>query len=323
MIIKGLGSYLPDRVLTNKQIEKTVKTSDTWIQDKLGIRERRIAADEVCSSDLALGSSVRALDDASVKASEIDLIIVATSTPDRISPSTACILQEKLGAFNAAAFDINAVCSGFLYGLQLASGLLKSGTYNNILLVATETYSRITDWQSRQCVFFGDGSGAVVLNSGNEESFFDCLLYADGKGKENFTVKAGGSYMPCSLETLSERQHYFKMNGKQVYETGIKVLPAAINKILEKNNMTIDQVDHLVPHQPSINILKETAKIINLPFSKVATSMQVYANTAGASIPVTLDLLRKEKGIQSGSMLLFAAVGSGWTWGSSLIRWTK
>jgi 3-oxoacyl-[acyl-carrier-protein] synthase-3 len=322
MIITGLGSYLPPRVLTNKEIESFIDTTDEWIQEKLGIKERRIADSNISASDLAYNASIIALNDAKIDAKEIDLIIVATSTPDRISPSTACILQQKLNASNAAAFDINAVCSGFIYGLSIANSFLKSNTYKRILLVASEVYSKITNWKDRQCVFFGDGSGAVVLEF-DDSNLFDCLLYADGTGKENFTVRAGGSYMPASYQTIDDNNHYFDMNGKAVYETGKKVLPESILTLLNKNNICIEQISYLIPHQPSINILKETAKILNLPFEKVGTSMQVYANTAGASIPVTMDLMYQQNKFKTDDLLIFAAVGSGWTWGSAIIRWKK
>ena len=321
MIITGLGSYLPPKILTNKEIELFINTTDEWIQEKLGIKERRIAEPNISSSDLAYHASIAALLDAKINASEIDLIIVATSTPDRISPSTACILQQKLNAYNAAAFDINAVCSGFIYGLSTANAFLKSKMYKKILLVASEVYSKITNWKDKQCVFFGDGAGAVILEY--SDNFFDCLLYSDGNGKENFTVKAGGSYMPASHETVDNNNHYFYMNGKAVYETGKKVLPQSILTLLNNNNISIEQVSYLIPHQPSIRILKETANTLNLPFEKVATSMQVYANTAGASIPVTMDMLYHQNKIKNNDLLVFAAVGSGWTWGSAIIRWNK
>lgn len=321
MIITGLGSYLPPKILTNKEIELFINTTDEWIQEKLGIKERRIAEPNISSSDLAYHASIAALLDAKINASEIDLIIVATSTPDRISPSTACILQQKLNAYNAAAFDINAVCSGFIYGLSIANAFLKSKIYKKILLVASEVYSKITNWKDKQCVFFGDGAGAVILEYG--DNLFDCLLYSDGNGKENFTVKAGGSYMPASHETVDNNNHYFYMNGKAVYETGKKVLPQSILTLLNNNNISIEQVSYLIPHQPSIRILKETANTLNLPFDKVATSMQVYANTAGASIPVTMDMLYRQNKIKNNDLLVFAAVGSGWTWGSAIIRWKK
>lgn len=321
MKIIGLGSFVPEKILTNFEIEKKVNVNNQWVVEKLGIKERRIVESNICSSDLAFESSKRALNDAKIKIEEIDLIILVTSTPDRISPSTACILQEKLGS-KAPAFDINAVCSGFIYGLNISNAFLKSKIYKKILLVASETYSKITNWEDKNCVFFGDGSGAVILES-DENNFFDCLLYADGSGKENFTVKAGGSYMPATYETIKKNYHFFNMDGRAVYKTGTLVLPESILNLLNKNDILIEDVNWLIPHQPSINILKETANLIGIDFEKVATSMELYANTAGASIPITMDLLYRNNKIKNNDLLLFAAVGSGWTWGSAILRWRK
>jgi 3-oxoacyl-[acyl-carrier-protein] synthase-3 len=305
--IVGIGSYLPEKIITNSEISSLVETTDEWIQKNLGIKERRISSDDELSSDLAIHSSLNAISDAGLNVSDIDFIIMATSSPDRISPSTACLLQEKIGAFNAACVDINAVCPGFLYGLQIAKGLLSIGQYKNILLVASETYSKITDWEKRDCVFFGDGSGAVVLQS-DSDNICEIDLYADGRGKEAFTVHHG---------------EYFSMIGREVYENGITKLPKSIIDLLERTNINKDDVNHVIPHQPSINILKKTAEILDVDFSKFGTSMEEYANTAGASIPVTLDKLYKQNKFKTGDLLLLTTIGSGWVWGSGLIKWTK
>lgn len=318
--ILSVGKYLPEKILTNSEIEKFADTTDKWVFDNLGIKERRIAKTNECSSDLAYMASLEALSKAKVDANEIDLIVVCTSTPDRISPSTACILQEKLSAKKSAAFDINAVCSGFLYGLSICNAFFKSGIYKKILLVSSETYSKITDWDSRQCVFFGDGAAAVVLEK-CEEGFLEVDLYADGTGKENFTVPAGGSYMPATFETVNAKKHFFSMNGREVFKTATKVLPIAINNILKKHNIKIDDVKLMIPHQPSVNILKKIAEEINLPFEKVVTCMDLYANTAGASVPIALSKALDYKQIQKNDIILFMAVGSGWTWGVSLMKW--
>jgi 3-oxoacyl-[acyl-carrier-protein] synthase-3 len=305
--IVGIGSYLPEKIITNSEISSLVETTDEWIQKNLGIKERRISSDDELSSDLAIHSSLNAISDAGLNVSDIDFIIMATSSPDRISPSTACLLQEKIGAFNAACVDINAVCPGFLYGLQIAKGLLSIGQYKNILLVASETYSKITDWEKRDCVFFGDGSGAVVLQSDND-NICEIDLYADGRGKEAFTVHHG---------------EYFSMIGKEVYENGITKLPKSIIDLLKRTNINKDDVNYVIPHQPSINILKKTAEILDVDFSKFGTSMEEYANTAGASIPVTLDKLYKQNKFKTGDLLLLTTIGSGWVWGSGLIKWSK
>lgn len=305
--IVGIGAYVPERVLTNKEIEEMVDTNDQWIQDNLGIRERRISNDNQLSSDLAVKSSISAIHDANLTVNDIDFIIMATSSPDRISPSTACLLQEKIGTVNAACVDINAVCPGFLYGLQIAKGLLSIGQYKNILLVASETYSKLTDWSRRDCVFFGDGSGAVVLQR-DETNYCEIDLYADGTGKEAFTVHHGD---------------YFSMIGKEIYKGGTTKLPSSIQSLLERTGVDKNNITHVVPHQPSINILKKTAEILDVDFSKFATSMGEYANTAGASIPITLNKLYEQNKLKKNDLLLLTTIGSGWVWGSGLIKWTK
>jgi 3-oxoacyl-[acyl-carrier-protein] synthase-3 len=305
--IIGIGAYVPEKILTNKEIEKMVDTNDQWIQDNLGIRERRISNDNQLSSDLAVKSSISAIHDANLTVNDIDFIIMATSSPDRISPSTACLLQEKIGAVNAACVDINAVCPGFLYGLQIAKGLLSIGQYKNILLVASETYSKLTDWSRRDCVFFGDGSGAVVLQR-DETNYCEIDLYADGTGKEAFTVHHGD---------------YFSMIGKEIYKGGTTKLPSSIQLLLERTGVDKNNITHVVPHQPSINILKKTAEILDVDFSKFATSMGEYANTAGASIPITLNKLYEQNKLKKNDLLLLTTIGSGWVWGSGLIKWTK
>ena len=322
--IIGTGSYVPETIYTNKYLETIVDTNDEWIQKNLGIKERRIAEPFQATSDLAYKAGEKAIKNAGLYHSDIDLIIVATSTPDRFAPSTSCIIQDKLKAYNAAAFDIAAVCSGFLYGMSVASQYIASGVYDNVLVIGADTFSKITDWTKRDCIFFGDGAGAAVMthtNGNNNEGFLAFRLYADGRGKDNFTIPGGGSENPSSERTVKEKMHYFKMNGKEVYNTGTKVLPQAINQVLLDVGLTIDDIDYLIPHQPSIAILRKTAEIIGLPFSKVMTNMDKYANTSGATIPILLDEVRRAGKLKKGNNILFAAVGSGWTWGASVIKW--
>ena len=322
--IIGTGSYVPATVYTNKYLETIVDTNDKWIQKNLGIKERRIAEKSQATSELAYRAGVNAIKNAGISKDEIDLIIVCTTTPDRIAPSTACIVQDKMQAYNAVAFDISAVCSGFLYGMSVASQFIASNVYNNVLVIGADTFSKITDWTRRDAVFFGDGAGAAVLshtNGNHNEGFLSFRLYSDGRGKFNFTVPGGGSENPTSEETLKEKMHYFQMNGKEVYNTATKVLPQAIKTVLEDNNLTIDDVDYLIPHQPSIAILKKTAEILGMPFSKVMTNMDKYANTSGGTIPILLDEVYRTGKLKKGNIILFAAVGSGWTWGASVIKW--
>ncbi len=321
--IIGTGSYVPEKIYTNKYLETLVDTNDEWIQKNLGIKERRIASDKEATSDLAWRAGYNAILDAGLTKDDIDLIIIATATPDRLAPSTAAIVQDKLQAYNSVAFDIAAVCSGFLYGMSVASQFIASGVYDNVLVIGADTFSRITDWKRRDCVFFGDGAGATVLSSANvNEGFIAFRLYTDGRGKWNYTVPAGGSEMPCTQETVNNRLHYFQMDGRAVYETGTKVLPKAIFQVLSDTGLKIEDIDLMIPHQPSIAILKETARIINLPFEKVMTNMEKYANTSGGTIPLILDEVKKAGKIKSGSNILFAAVGSGWTYGAAIIKWS-
>ena len=320
--IIGTGSYLPEKVYTNEYLESIVSTSAEWIETKLGIRERRIAAPDQATSDLGASAALKAVADAGLDITQIDLIIVATATPDRLAPSTATIIQDKIKAYNAVAFDISAVCSGFLFGMSVASQFIASSVYDNVLVIGADTFSRITDWSRRDCVFFGDGAGAAVLSHSNgNEGFMAFRLYSDGRGKWNYTVPAGGSEIPASKETVENGLHFFKMDGKEVYETGTKVLPQAILQVLKDTNLSIEQIDYMIPHQPSIGILERTAEIIGLPFEKVLTNMDRYANTSGGTIPILLDETNKSGKLKKDTIVLFAAVGSGWTYGASIIKW--
>lgn len=320
--IIGTGSYTPEKVMTNKDIEKFVKTNDEWIYKNLGIKERRIAATNQATSDLASKAGLRAIEDAGLSVNDVDLIIVATATPDRLAPSTAAIVQDKLKAYNAVAFDISAVCSGFLYAMSVATQFIAAGVYDNVLIIGADTFSKITDWKRRDCVFFGDGAGAAVVSSGNvNEGFQAFRLYSDGRGKWNFTIPGGGSEHPASKATIEEGQHFFEMNGRAVYETATKVLPKAINKVLEDTGLSVSDIDYMIPHQPSIRILEKTSELIGLPWEKVMTNMEFYANTSGGTIPILLDETNKKGLLKKGDTILFAAVGSGWTYGASILRW--
>jgi len=321
--IIGTGSYLPKQVYTNQYMETLVDTSAIWVYETLGIRERRIASPIQATSDIAEKAGLNAVKDAGLDVLDIDLIIVATATPDRIAPSTACIVQDKIKAYNAVAFDLSAVCSGFLFSLSTAAQYIASGVYQNVLVIGADTFSKIIDWKRRDAVFFGDGAGAAVISHANvNEGFLAFRLHSDGRGKENFTVLAGGSETPASHETVSRGLHFFKMNGREVYNTAIKVLPRVINKVLDDTGLDILDVDYMIPHQPSIGILKKTAEIIGLPWNRVMTNMDKYANTSGGTIPILLDELKRAGKLKEGNTLLFAAVGSGWTYGASIVKWS-
>ena len=321
--IIGTGSYVPETIYTNKYLESIIDTNAEWIEKNLGIKERRISAKNQCTSDLASEAALKAIENAGLTKDHIDLIIVATATPDRLAPSTAAIVQDKIKAYNAVAFDISAVCSGFLYAMSVASQFIAAGVYDNVLVIGADTFSRVTDWKRRDAVFFGDGAGAAVFSNGNvTEGFLAFRLYTDGRGKFNYTIPAGGSEMPASEETVKNGLHYFQMNGRAVYETGIKVLPIAINQVLNDTGLTIDDIDYMIPHQPSIKILQKTAEILGLPWEKVMTNMDKYANTSGGTIPILLDEVNRAGKLKKGNTLLFAAVGSGWTYGASILKWS-
>ncbi|SVE20299.1 uncharacterized protein METZ01_LOCUS473153, partial [marine metagenome] len=244
-------------------LETIVDTNAEWIEKNLGIKERRIADKNQCTSDLASKAALRAIKNSGLTKDDIDLIIVATATPDRLAPSTAAIVQDKIKAYNSVAFDISAVCSGFLYGMSIATQFIAAGIYDNVLVIGADIFSKITDWTRRDAVFFGDGAGAAVVSEGNvDEGFLAFRLYTDGRGKWNFTVPAGGSEIPATEETVKKGLHYFQMNGRNVYETGTKVLPKAIEQVLNDTGLTINDIDYLIPHQPSYKILKKTAEII-------------------------------------------------------------
>ena len=320
--IIGTGSYVPETIYTNEYLETIIDTKSSWIFENLGIKERRIASKDQATSDLAAEAALKAIENAGLKKDDIDLIIVATATPDRLAPSTAAIVQDKIQAYNAVAFDISAVCSGFLYAMSVASQFIAAGVYDNVLVIGADMFSRITDWKRRDAVFFGDGAGAAVFTHGNvNEGFLAFRLYTDGRGKWNYTIPAGGSEMPTTEDTLKRGLHYFQMDGRAVYVTGTKVLPIAINQVLEDTGLKIEDIDFLIPHQPSIKILEKTAEIIGLPWEKVMTNMDKYANTSGGTIPILLDEVNKSGKLKKGSIVLFAAVGSGWTYGASILKW--
>ncbi|MHB0896062.1 MAG: 3-oxoacyl-ACP synthase III family protein [Spirochaetales bacterium] len=321
--ILGTGSYVPETIYTNEFLATMVPTTPEWIFENLGIKERHIARSDQATSDLASQAGARAIEDAGLSKDDIDLIIVATATPDRLAPSTACFVQEKLKAYNAVAFDISAVCSGFLYGMSVACQYIASSVYDNVLVIGADTFSKITDWKRRDSVFFGDGAGAAVVTHASESDhgFIAFRLYSDGRGREYFTIPAGGSEMPASASTVEQGLHYFRMNGREVYNTATEVLPKAIFEVLNDAGLTIADIDYMIPHQPSIKILIKTAEKIGLPFEKVMTNMDKYANTSGATIPILLDEVKRSGKLTRDKNILFAAVGSGWTYGAAIIRW--
>jgi 3-oxoacyl-[acyl-carrier-protein] synthase-3 len=306
--ISGTGSYVPTRVVTNKELEKNSPTNALWVEENLGIVERHVAEEGQFTSDLAFEASLKAIDASGITVDDIGLIIVATASPDRKAPSTACILQNKLKQTNnCPAFDVSAVCSGFIYALTLASQAIELGSINYALVVGADTFSKITDWTRRDCVFFGDGAGAVVLSRRTEPGLFKSKLQADGNGMDSFTVYP---YDP-----------YFTMSGKDVYNTGTEVLSTAIKSVLKEANLSTEQISCVIPHQPSIRVLKRTSELLQVDFDKIKRNMNLYANTAGATVPLLLDEVVRRKEISTNDIVVFAAVGSGWTWGAAVYKW--
>jgi len=322
--IVGIGSYVPDKVLTNADLEKLVDTTDAWIVERTGIRERRIAASEQATSDLAVEAGKKALADAGVSPEEIDLVLVATCTPDMPIAATACIVQTKLGCNRAAAFDLVAACSGFVYGMEMAAGLIASGVYKTILVIGAEAMSRFTDYQDRNtCVIFGDGAGAVVLKT--VEQGFGLLGTHLGAqdGTELLKVHAGGSRCPATEETVKNKQHYLFMNGHEVYKFAVKIMGEASLKALAVAGIGADELDWLIPHQANIRIIQAAAKRLKMPMDKVIVNVDRYGNTSAASIPMAMDEAYRSGRLKHGDLMVVVGFGAGLTWAASVIKWSK
>ena len=314
--IIGTGSYLPAKILTNFDLEKMVETSHDWIVSRSGVVERHIAADGEMASDLALHASRRALEAAGLSADEIDLIIVATTSPDQTFPSTACILQDKLGIRHGAAFDVQAVCSGFIYALNIADMTIRNGQARNALVVGTEVLSRLLNWQDRgTCVLFGDGAGAVVLQLSAAPGVLSAKLHADGRHRGMLSAKGS-----ISNGTISGNP-YIEMDGKAVFKFAVKVLSDVVEEVLHANKITGADIDWLVPHQANIRIMEATAKKLGISMDKVVVTVAGHGNTSAASIPLALDVAVRDGRIKPGHNVLLEAVGGGFTWGAILLRW--
>ncbi|MCU6712311.1 ketoacyl-ACP synthase III [Paenibacillus sp. J5C_2022] len=321
--IIGTGKYVPQRVLGNQELEQMVETNDEWIVTRTGIRERRIAAEAEATSDLALQASKKAISAAGLTAEDIDLIIVATITPDMFFPSTACLLQDKLGATKAAAFDLSAACSGFIYGMATASSMIASGVYKHVLVIGAETLSRITDYSDRNtCILFGDGAGAVVLGEVEQgRGFRSFELGADGSGGELLKVSGGGSRIPASEESVGGKKHYIHMAGNDVFKFAVRIMGSAAEDALKKAGMTKEDVDLLVPHQANIRIIQSAMQRLNLSEDKAMINLDKYGNMSAASIPVALAEAVEQDRVKEGDCLVFVGFGGGLTWGSSVLIW--
>lgn len=317
------GSYLPDKVLTNHDLEKLVDTSDDWIIERTGIRERRMASGKQATSDLAYEASKAALKSAGLKARDIDLIIVATVTGDMPLPSTACILQDKLDANKAAAFDINAACSGFVYALSAADGYIKSGNCRRVLVVGAEMLSKFTDWEDRAtCILFGDGAGAVILEATEGDSgIVSTKIRSDGSLWDLLHIPGGGSKHPPSKDSVKHRLHYIKMKGNETFKVAVRTLESLVVETLKENKLKPSQISLLIPHQANLRIIKATAKRLNLPMERVVVNLEKYGNTSAASVPIALDDAVRAGRVRNGEYILLEAFGGGLTWASALIKW--
>lgn len=316
--IMGTGGYLPEKVLTNADLEKMVDTSDAWITERTGIKERHIAAEGENTVDLAEQASLRAIEMAGIEASDIDLIVVATTTPDQVFPSTACLLQERLAIHGAPAFDVQAVCTGFVYALGVADKFIKSGSHKTALVVGAETMSRITDWNDRgTCILFGDGAGAVILQASEEPGVLSTHLHADGQYKELLKVDAGVS---SDYQKVLDGNAYMSMKGNEVFKMAVNTLGRIVDETLEANAMEKGDIDWLVPHQANIRIINATAKKLRMSLDNVVVTVDRHGNTSGASVPLALDEAVRDGRIKRGDTLLLEAFGGGFTWGSALIK---
>ena len=321
--ITGVGSFLPRKVITNDDLTRILDTTDEWITKRTGIKERRIVEDGVAASDLAIEASLRALDDANVSPSEVDIIIPSTITPDFLVPTTACLIQEKIGARNAGAFDLLAACAGFVYALSIARSFVVSGAMKTVLVVGTECLSKITDYTDRStCILFGDGAGAVVVQRGNgKREIVTTYLGSDGSQAELLMLPAGGSKLPASLKTIESRSHYIQLKGKELFKIAINNMVDMITKTAAENNMQVEDIDMIIPHQSNIRIIEAAMERLKQPRKKAYVNIDRYGNTSAASIPIALDEIDKGGMLKSGDTVLLVAFGGGLTWGTSLIKW--
>lgn len=319
--IAGTGSYLPEKVLSNHDLEKMVETSDQWIQERTGIKKRHIAEAGQTTCDLAEQAAARALKAAGKTAQEIDLIVVATTTPDKIFPSTACLLQQRLGNHSCAAFDIQAVCTGFVYAMGVADKFIKTGDARTALVVGAETLSRILDWNDRStCILFGDGAGAVVLEAADKPGILSTHLHADGAYEELLHVP-GGISRGFDMETDGADPHFMQMKGNEVFKMAVNTLGRIVDETLAANGMRKSDIDWLVPHQANIRIIKATARKLSMDMDNVVVTIGEHGNTSAASVPLALDTAVKDGRIKRGEALLLEAFGGGFTWGSVLLNY--
>ena len=322
--VAGTGSYVPEKILTNQDLEKLVDTSDEWITSRTGIKERRIAADDETTSDLASKAAERAMEDAGVSAEEIDLIIVATISPDMFFPSTACFVQKKIGAKNAVCFDISAACSGFLYAMQICRHFINGGNRKTALVIGAEKLSGMTNWSDRNtCVLFGDGAGAAVLReeAGATRRILSSCLASDGDQTDILTVPGGGAACPITPENADQRLNTIAMQGREVYKHAVTAMRRASEEALEKAGLSADDLDMIIPHQANLRIIEAITDRLGVSNDKTFINLDKYGNTSAAAVAIALDEANRQGAIKSGDLVLMVAFGSGLTWASTLLRW--
>jgi 3-oxoacyl-[acyl-carrier-protein] synthase-3 len=324
--IIGTGAYVPDRVITNTDIESMVDTSDQWIRERTGIKERRIAHESIPVSHLAFGAAERALKDARVDPLEIDMIILGTVTPDMPMPSTACIVQQKLGATKAVAFDISAACSGFLYALSVGDQFIRSGMHKRVLVIGADMFSKFVDWSNREtCILFSDGAGAMLLEATSSDDDSRIVksthLFSDGRQGDKLYIPGGGSLNPASHDTLHEGMHYVRMRGNELFKIAVRAMVNASKEALKHNNLTVDDLDLIIPHQANIRIMEAIAKKLRIPMEKVMVTIDYYGNSSAATVPTAFDKARRVGKLKEGDTVLAVAFGAGVTWASTIIQW--
>jgi 3-oxoacyl-[acyl-carrier-protein] synthase III len=321
--VTGVGSYVPSRILTNDELSRMVDTNDEWITTRTGIRERRIAAADEATSDLAAKAALRALEFANVPADQVDLIIVATITPDMLFPSVACLVQERIGARKAAAFDLEAACSGFIYALEVGQQFIMSHTYDTVLVIGAEKLSSIIDWTDRNtCVLFGDGAGAVVLQSRpRSHGLLTACMGADGSKAGILCMPGGGSRIPASSDSVSSRLHFLRMDGRETFKNAVLAMCTAANEALQRCDLRIDQIQCIIPHQANRRIIEAVSERLQAPADRVFVNLDRYGNTSAASVAIALDEVVRGGRVKTGDLLLLLVFGAGLTWGAAVIQW--
>lgn len=321
--VRSVGSYVPEKVVTNQDLAKTVDTSDEWITSRTGIKERRIAADDEHTSHLAAKAAQDALNKGGVKAEEIDLIIVATITPDMLFPSTACLVQQIIGANNAAAFDLEAACSGFVYALEIGQQFIMSRTYNTVMVIGAEKLSTIIDWEDRNtCVLFGDGAGAAILqNLPDSHGLLTAIMGADGGKGGLLCMPAGGSKIPASEASLRDRLHYLRMDGRETFKNAVNAMCRAAREVLERCHLSVDQIDHIIPHQANQRIIDAVGDRLGATKEQLFVNLEKYGNTSAASVAIALDEAATSGRLKRGDLILIIVFGAGLTWGAAVIEW--